>query len=141
MRNLTTGIRACFQLRAEPRNGKQVDKNPDTKLHFDRIKPKTSREDGKPGSRLSDTLKERQVHLFSLEDVPQVFQPDALQELVDGHVEQRCRDTQTSHRVPAHFTSTTNTHTHTDKPHDSYLRLPSCPTPTLRLPSPWLHPP
>lgn len=32
-------------------------------------------------------------YLFPLEDVPQVFQPQTLQELVDGHVEQRCGDT------------------------------------------------
>lgn len=31
------------------------------------------------------------VYLFSLEDVPKVFQAQTLQELVDGHVQQSCR--------------------------------------------------
>lgn len=45
------------------------------------------------------------VYLFPLEDVSEVFQPETLQKLVDGHVEQSCRDTVKSagviRRIPA----------------------------------------
>lgn len=33
------------------------------------------------------------VYLFPLEGVSEMFQPETLQELVDGHVEQSCRET------------------------------------------------
>jgi len=43
------------------------------------------------------------AYLFSLEDVSEVFEPQTLQELVDGHVKKRCRDKDVSKFTKSSF--------------------------------------
>lgn len=60
--------------------------------------------------RMKKTERKKCEYLFPLEDVSEVFQPQTLQELVDGHVEQSCRDTviRVESQLLDTFTSTTS---------------------------------
>lgn len=59
-----------------------------------------------------------------MEDVSEVFQPQTLQELVDGHVEQSCGDTEMS--AVKHIQTTSVTPLQQKEPaSDSYVHSPS----------------